>query len=103
MVTIKLLFHVVTKVRIRTNEFSNEINNINFLAFIVINNDDYGLNQWFQTGLPQGQYCDVISGNLEQNRCTGKTITVQADGRASITISNLEEDPMVAIHVNAKL
>ncbi|CAF1335032.1 unnamed protein product [Adineta steineri] len=72
-------------------------------AFIVINNDDSGLNQWFQTGLPQGQYCDVISGNVENGRCTGKTVTVEADGRAPISISNTEADPMVAIHVNAKL
>ncbi len=73
------------------------------LAFVVINNDDYGLSQWFQTGLPQGQYCDVISGNLDQGRCTGTVITVQGDGRAQITISNSQEDPMVAIHVDAKL
>ena len=69
----------------------------------MINNDDQGLNQWFQTGLAQGQYCDIISGYLEQGRCTGKIISVQADGRASITISNSEADPMIAIHINAKL
>ncbi len=73
------------------------------LAFIVINNDDFGLSQWFQTGLPQGQYCDVISGNLDQGRCTGTVITVEADGRAQITVTNAQEDPMVAIHVDAKL
>jgi alpha-amylase len=72
-------------------------------AFIAINNDDYGLDQWLQTGLPQGQYCDVISGNLEQGHCTGKIITVQDDGRAQITVANSEEDPMIAIHVDAKL
>jgi alpha-amylase len=53
--------------------------------------------------LPQGQYCDIISGSLEQGRCTGKTITVQGDGRTSLTISNSEADPMIAIHVDAKL
>jgi len=72
-------------------------------AFIAINNDDNGLDQWLQTGLPQGQYCDIMSGNLEQGRCTGKVITVQGDGRTQITISNSEADPMIAIHVNAKL
>ena len=73
------------------------------VAFIAINNDDSPLNQWLQTGLAQGQYCDVISGNLEQGRCTGKTIVVQADGRASIAVSNAVADPMIAIHVDAKL
>ena len=61
------------------------------------------MDQWLQTGLPQGQYCDIISGSLEQGGCTGKTITVQGDGKAKITISNSEEDPMIAIHVDAKL
>ena len=56
-----------------------------------------------QTGLSPGRYCDVISGNLDQGSCTGKVITVQGDGRAQISISNSDEDPMVAIHVNAKL
>ena len=77
--------------------------NLLSLAFIAINNDDSGLNQWLQTGLPQGQYCDVISGNLDQGRCTGKVISVQGDGRAQLIISNTDQDPMVAIHVDAKL
>ncbi len=100
MVIIKLLFHVETKVNERTLFFL--INSIS-LAFIAINNDDYGLDQWLQTGLPQGQYCDVISGNLDQGRCTGRIIAVQGDGRAQITITNAQEDPMIAIHVDAKL
>lgn len=73
------------------------------LGFLVINNDDYDLNQSLQTGLPAGSYCDVISGNLENGRCTGKTITVGGDGKAQFSISNRDEDPMVAIHANAKL
>ncbi|CAF4391781.1 unnamed protein product, partial [Rotaria sordida] len=72
-------------------------------AFIVINNDDHSLDQWLQTGLPQGQYCDIMSGYFEQGRCTGKVITVGGDGRTKVTISNSEEDPMIAIHVDAKL
>jgi alpha-amylase len=71
-------------------------------AFIAINNDNYVLDQSLQTGLPQGQYCDVISGNLIDGRCTGKTVTVGSDGKAHIIASNTEEDPMIAIHVNAK-
>jgi alpha-amylase len=73
-----------------------------YLAFIAINNDNYVLDQSLQTGLPQGQYCDVISGNLIDGRCTGKTVTVGSDGKAHIIASNTEEDPMIAIHVNAK-
>lgn len=69
----------------------------------MINNDDFGLSQSFQTGLPQGQYCDLITGNLAQGNCTGKIITVQNDGQAQITVSNNDEDPMVAITIDAKL
>jgi len=72
-------------------------------AFLAINNDDYGLDQWLQTGLPRGEYCDVIGGYRDGDRCTGKTIKVQDDGRAQITISNTEENPMIAIHASSKL
>ncbi|CAF0865526.1 unnamed protein product, partial [Didymodactylos carnosus] len=72
-------------------------------AFIAINNDDQSINHSLQTGLPGGQYCDVISGNLEGGKCSGKTITVQSDGQASISISNQDENPIIAIHVEAKL
>ena len=78
-------------------------NEFKLSGFIAINNDGNALSQTLQTGLPAGQYCDVISGNLENGRCTGDVITVQSDGRASISISNSQEDPMIAIHVNAKL
>lgn len=77
--------------------------NKTFLGFLAINNDDTGLNEWLQSGLPAGQYCDVISGNLENGKCTGKVITVSSDGKANIVIANTDEDPMVAIHVDAKL
>jgi alpha-amylase len=104
MEMIKLHSHVVIKVKKLNHSISSEKKTpIQCLAFIAINNDDNGLDQWLQTGLPQGQYCDVISGNLEQGRCTGKTIAVQGDGRAQITISNFEADPMIALHINAKL
>ncbi|CAF1544604.1 unnamed protein product [Rotaria magnacalcarata] len=72
-------------------------------AFIVINNDDVDLNQSLRTGLPAGQYCDVISGNLDNGRCTGKIVTVQGDGQTQVAISKNDQDPMIAIHVNAKL
>jgi len=71
-------------------------------AFIVINNDDWALNQHLQTGLPPGVYCDVISGNLENGACTGKTITVNADRGAQFNVPN-DSDPVIAIHINAKL
>ncbi|XP_064597212.1 alpha-amylase-like [Liolophura sinensis] len=72
-------------------------------AFIVMNLEGFDLNTSLSTGLPGGNYCDVISGNKEGNRCTGKTITVGSDHRAHFSVSHRSEDPMVAIHVGAKL
>ena len=90
-------------------------------AFIVINNEDSPVDHTFQTGLPAGHYCDVISGVLQGiyqrvdhalstiymlnlgGKCTGKTITVGNDGTAHITVDNKTDDPLVAIHIKAKL
>jgi len=72
-------------------------------GFIAINNDDYELNETFQTCLPAGSYCDVITGYVENRACTGKVIEVGSNGMASIRISNTDADPVVAIHVESKL
>ncbi|CAG0891410.1 unnamed protein product [Darwinula stevensoni] len=72
-------------------------------GFIAINNDDSASIQGdFMTGLPAGDYCDVISGSLENGSCTGKVITVNGSGMANINISASEEDPVIAIHTGAK-
>lgn len=61
------------------------------------------LDATLNTGLPSGTYCDVISGQKEGSTCTGKSVQVGGDGRASFKISNTEADPFIAIHINAKL
>lgn len=61
------------------------------------------LDVTLNTGMPGGTYCDVISGQKEGGRCTGKQITVGGDGRAHFLISNRDEDPFVAIHAESKL
>ncbi|NP_001079910.1 amylase, alpha 2B (pancreatic) S homeolog precursor [Xenopus laevis] len=72
-------------------------------GFIVFNNDDRYLDATLNTGLPSGTYCDVISGQKEGSRCTGRQINVDGNGFARFQISNTDEDPFAAIHVNAKL
>jgi len=73
-------------------------------AFIAINNEPYvDMDLYLQTGLPQGAYCDVISGNLVNGKCTGKQIVVYSDGKAKINIRHDQEDPVIAIHVEARL
>lgn len=61
------------------------------------------MNVYVQTGLPAGTYCDVISGQKENNKCTGKQVFVSGDGMANFQINTDAEDPFIAIHVDAKL
>ncbi|KAL4216996.1 alpha-amylase [Mactra antiquata] len=72
-------------------------------GFIAIVADGSHLNQNINTNLPSGNYCDVISGNYENGACTGKTIHVDSNGNAHINISGTSDDPVVAIHVGAKV
>ncbi|XP_046351146.2 alpha-amylase-like [Haliotis rufescens] len=72
-------------------------------AFIAFNLEGADLQQTLNTGLPSGDYCDVISGNLENGNCTGHTVHVDADGHAPIHVGGSDQDPMVAIHVGAKV
>ncbi|OWR53975.1 alpha-amylase precursor [Danaus plexippus plexippus] len=85
-----------------SNWWDNGSNQIAFCrggqAFIAFNRDGWDLNQNLQTCLPAGNYCDVISGEKRNNRCTGKTITVGGDGRARIHVGANDYDMFLAIH-----
>ncbi|XP_059333733.1 pancreatic alpha-amylase-like isoform X2 [Ammospiza nelsoni] len=72
-------------------------------GFIIFNNDDWSLNVSLQTGLPAGTYCDIISGQKEGDLCTAVEVHVAADGMANFLIGNEDQDPFIAIHVDAKL
>ncbi|XP_028177603.1 alpha-amylase-like [Ostrinia furnacalis] len=68
-------------------------------GFIVFNAEGRDLDQNLQTGLPPGEYCDVITGKKEKNSCTGIKVIVNNDGRADIHMSSRAEDVHLAIHV----
>uniref|UniRef100_W5LIW0 Alpha-amylase n=1 Tax=Astyanax mexicanus TaxID=7994 RepID=W5LIW0_ASTMX len=89
------------------NWWDNRSNQIAFgrgdRGFIVINNDDCCLDVSLSTGLAAGTYCDVISGQKRDGKCTGKQITVDNRGRAHFIISSTDQDPLVAIHTHSKL
>jgi len=53
----------------------------------------------FQTGLPAGTYCDVISGSKSGGGCTSKRVTVGSNGIANFVIGRNEEDGVLAIHL----
>ncbi|KAJ8969369.1 hypothetical protein NQ317_002002 [Molorchus minor] len=70
-----------------------------FIAFAL----EGDINRSFDTSLSAGVYCDVISGGLENGRCTGKSVAVDSSGSAVVHLLETEEDGVLAIHVDAKL
>lgn len=72
-------------------------------GFIVFNLDSYAIDLTLPTGLSAGTYCDVASGSKTGSTCSGKSITVNSSGEASIYFSNAESEGFMAFHVNAKL
>ncbi|XP_066583110.1 alpha-amylase A-like [Prorops nasuta] len=71
-------------------------------GFVAFNADNSDLVASILTNLPPGRYCDIISGNLVNGRCTGKEIIVNADGTANVNIQRDETEGVIAIHVQAK-
>lgn len=75
----------------RTNWYDDDTNLIAFSrgnrGWIAINNATTAVTHTFQTGLPRGTYCDVIHGDYSFRSCSGPTVTVDAHGRATITVA----------------
>lgn len=66
-------------------------------GLVVINNSNGTINQELDACVPDGTYCDVISGELINNKCSGKTIQVE-NGKAFFSVADI-----VAIHAGAKV
>ncbi|XP_050462477.1 alpha-amylase 2-like [Cataglyphis hispanica] len=71
-------------------------------GFIALNVEG-DLSEKLQTGLPAGTYCDVMTGNVVNGQCTGKSVQVDSDGRALIEILSDESEGALALHIQAKL
>ncbi|MBQ0923152.1 alpha-amylase [Saccharopolyspora endophytica] len=69
-------------------------------GFVAINREGGELSQTFQTSLPAGSYCDVMSGELSNGACTGQTVEVGEDGKFTATVA---PNSGVALHAGAKL
>ncbi|GLS25983.1 hypothetical protein GCM10007877_16980 [Marinibactrum halimedae] len=88
-----------------TDWWDNGNNQIAFgrggLGFVAINREDYNnLNQTLQTGMPAGEYCDIINGEYVNGNCDGPIIRVNGDGTAYFNVDTISAS---AIHVNAKI
>lgn len=68
------------------------------LGYVVINNDNVAWTASFSASLPDGTYCDVISGTSSNGSCTGKTIAVSG-GSFNATVNPRDA---LAIHTGAQ-
>ncbi len=88
-----------------SNWWDNGNNQIAFgrgdLGFVVINRENSGtLQATLQTGLPEGNYCDIVNGNFSDGVCTGTVISVNNQGQASFSVNAFQA---AAIHIGAKV
>ncbi|GMT06711.1 hypothetical protein PENTCL1PPCAC_28885 [Pristionchus entomophagus] len=56
------------------------------IGFFAMNNADSEWNRQFDTTLPSGSYCDQYDGQLQGSSCTGATIAVDGNGKASVRV-----------------
>jgi alpha-amylase len=69
-------------------------------GFVAIDRDpEAALAETLATGLPEGTYCDVLSGGLDGDVCAGTSIVVAADGTANLDVAPMQA---VAIHVASR-
>ncbi|WP_196139552.1 alpha amylase C-terminal domain-containing protein [Aliikangiella sp. G2MR2-5] len=64
-------------------------------GFVVINNEAGALTQSLFTGLPEGNYCNVLAGD---DACSGEVISVDASGYAYFNVAGMSA---TAIHGGA--
>ncbi|CAN7986984.1 unnamed protein product [Ixodes hexagonus] len=70
-------------------------------GFVLINNGRSTVTGLFNTTLPQGYYCDVLSGSsVDRRSCTGKVVRVREDGFAELAVESVGDVPAVAIQSN---
>lgn len=72
-------------------------------GFIAFNNEKRDLNVTLQTSLPGGSYCDIISGEVRGNRCTGRMITVDRKGMAGIVLEEKATEGVLALTLEQRL
>lgn len=55
-------------------------------GWVALNNDPVAHTQGFGTGLAKGTYCNLIQGQPSQGACSGATVEVDRNGRATVTV-----------------
>ncbi|WP_416398425.1 carbohydrate-binding module family 20 domain-containing protein [Allohahella sp. A8] len=70
------------------------------LGYVALNNRTDTWSTVVQTGMPSGEYCDVMHGDFANGACTGPTIVVDGGGYAAITVTGRDA---IAIHQQSLL
>ncbi|MGN8026325.1 carbohydrate-binding module family 20 domain-containing protein [Microbacterium sp. 22242] len=58
-------------------------------GYVVVNKESASLTRTFDTGLAAGEYCNLVTGHVVGNHCTGPSVTVAADGSLATTVPGL--------------
>lgn len=66
-------------------------------GFIAFNNEPFEMNVKLFTSLPTGEYCDIITGNAENGKCTAVKVLVDENGEAEIRVA--VNVGVLAIHI----
>ena len=74
------------------NWWDNGTNAIGFSrgakGFVAINAESaVTIQHTFATGLPAGSYCNILTGKLIANACSGQSVTVDSFGAAALTLA----------------
>jgi alpha-amylase len=68
-------------------------------GFVVVNGAFTDLDESFSTSLPEGTYCDVVTGRLVDGACTGEEVVVDGDGTFRAVLGGRTA---LAVHVEAR-
>lgn len=72
-------------------------------SFVAFNNEEKNLNVTLKTSLPGGTYCDIITGELKDKKCTGRVVKVDEKGMGNIFIAGNAKEGVLAIILGERL
>ena len=93
-------FHNFVRDTPRQNFYTDDANVIAFSrgrrGWAAFNNGSADKTITVQTGLRRGTYCDLVNGRRSGFSCTGPSVTVGADGLATVTVKSRDAVAIVA-------
>ncbi|PPK94595.1 alpha-amylase [Kineococcus xinjiangensis] len=71
-------------------------------GYAVVNKENFAVNRTWQTSLPAGTYCDVITGDINSTRtgCLGRSVVVNSSGQFTAGVGAVQG---LALHAGARL